>query len=157
MKTVLVTGGAGFIGSNLIGSLLKSGYKIACVDNFDDTYDLAFKEEHIKPFLKDKNFKLYKVDIRSLDDLKKIFEEEKVLLSATIGEWTVVIEHIGSTSVKGLGAKPIIDMVACVETLKIAEECCISQLEGIGYKYMPEFEKLIPERRFFRKYFWQKS
>ena len=42
MKTVLVTGGAGFIGSNLVRELLAKGYRVVCVDNFDDTYELAF-------------------------------------------------------------------------------------------------------------------
>jgi GrpB-like predicted nucleotidyltransferase (UPF0157 family) len=82
----------------------------------------------------------------------QMFKEEKTLLSSAIGKWTVVIKHVGSTSVEGLGAKPIIDMVACVEELKTADDFCISNLEDAGYEYLPQFEKLIPERRFFRKY-----
>jgi UDP-glucuronate 4-epimerase len=77
MKTVLVTGGAGFIGSNLVGKLLQEGYRVACVDNFDTTYDPSFKEENIAPFLHDKNFSLYRVDIRNLDELRTVFEKEK--------------------------------------------------------------------------------
>lgn len=82
----------------------------------------------------------------------QMFKEEKNLLSSCIGKWALKIEHIGSTSVEGLGAKPIIDIVVGVETLKASEKDCIRKLEKIGYTYLPEFEKLIPERRFFRKY-----
>lgn len=77
MKTVLVTGAAGFIGSNLTKSLLEKGYRVVGIDNFDDTYETKFKKAHVEPFAKDKNFALHKVDIRDLKKLRKIFEKEK--------------------------------------------------------------------------------
>lgn len=79
MQTILVTGGAGFIGSNLIESLLKRRTvgSVVCVDNLDPFYDPAFKKENIKPFLKSEKFKFYKTDIRNRKALTKIFEAEK--------------------------------------------------------------------------------
>jgi UDP-glucuronate 4-epimerase len=77
METILVTGGAGFIGSNLIDKLLQEGHRIICVDNFDDTYDPKLKEGNISSFLKNKNFVLYREDIRNLENLRNIFEKEK--------------------------------------------------------------------------------
>jgi len=77
METVLVTGAAGFIGSNLTKTLLDEGYRVVGVDNFDDTYDPRFKEEQIAPFLTDSNFILERADIRDLSALKDIFETEK--------------------------------------------------------------------------------
>jgi UDP-glucuronate 4-epimerase len=76
MKTVLITGGAGFIGSNVIPKLLVKGYRVVSVDNFDDLYDPKLKEENVKPFLSNQNFVLERVDIRNLEALKEVFERE---------------------------------------------------------------------------------
>lgn len=77
MKTVLVTGCAGFIGSNLTGALLEKEYRVVGVDNFDDTYDTRFKESNIAPFADNANFTLHRVDIRDLPELTAVFEKEK--------------------------------------------------------------------------------
>lgn len=72
MKHILVTGGAGFIGSNLISKLLITGkYKITCIDNFDDFYPAAQKEWNIKAFHQNQNFTLIHGDIRNTEDLNK--------------------------------------------------------------------------------------
>ncbi|MFZ2621029.1 MAG: NAD-dependent epimerase/dehydratase family protein [Minisyncoccia bacterium] len=77
MKTVLVTGGAGFIGSNLVSELLKRKYRVVCVDNFDGTYSPEFKESHVAPFVSNTNFGLFRVDICDLEKMRSIFEKEK--------------------------------------------------------------------------------
>jgi len=74
---ILVTGGAGFIGSNLIEKLLKEGYEVVCLDNFNDYYNPQIKRNNIKPFLREKRFNLVEADIRDKDALKKIFEKYK--------------------------------------------------------------------------------
>jgi GrpB-like predicted nucleotidyltransferase (UPF0157 family) len=79
-----------------------------------------------------------------------MYEEEKALILGAIGHIIADIEHIGSTSVPWLGAKPIIDIMIGLHRLDDAVEC-IPRLEGIGYTYVPEFEARVPERRFFRK------
>lgn len=72
MKHILVTGGAGFIGGNLISNLLRSGnYKITALDNFDDFYSAAQKEWNIRNFISDPNFTLIKGDIRNTEDLTR--------------------------------------------------------------------------------------
>lgn len=89
--------------------------------------------------------------IKDYDPLwKSTYKEEKFLISNAMGDILVAIEHIGSTAVPGLSAKPIIDIMVGVENLDSVEEC-IETLAGIGYDYVPEYESEIPERRYFRK------
>lgn len=77
MQKILVTGCAGFIGSNLTDKLLDNGYTIIGIDNFNNYYKPEIKEDNLKNALCDKNFRLYRKDILSLDDLGEIFREEK--------------------------------------------------------------------------------
>lgn len=63
---VLVTGGAGFIGSNLVESLLKSGNQVICLDNFS-----TGKRENIEAFHQNPDFRLIEGDIRNYPDCEK--------------------------------------------------------------------------------------
>jgi len=75
--------------------------------------------------------------------------EEKAILQAA-GEWLVDIQHLGSTSVPGLAAKPVIDMMAAVSRLEDARNI-VGPLAALSYHYVPEYEVEMPERRYFRK------
>jgi len=80
-KTILVTGGAGFIGSNLCQALLEKGNQVICMDNF-----ATGKRENIKEFLEDPNFTLHEADIRKLEDcLKATKDVDYVLHQAALG------------------------------------------------------------------------
>ncbi len=79
-----------------------------------------------------------------------IYAREKDRILKVIADKIVAIEHVGSTAVPGLGAKPIIDILVGVTRLSDAKKC-IAPLKSIGYEYVPEYEKEIPERRYFRK------
>ena len=74
---ILVTGGAGFIGSHLVERLLKEGYHVICLDNFNDYYDPQIKRNNVEPFLKERNFSLVEADIRDREALKRVFGEFK--------------------------------------------------------------------------------
>ncbi len=80
MVNLLVTGGAGFIGSNFIGHLINNGYggKIICVDDFNDYYDPAIKRENVEGFISNPGFKLIEADITVIDSLRKIFSSHKI-------------------------------------------------------------------------------
>ena len=80
-KTILVTGGAGFIGSNLCEALLEKGNKVVCLDNF-----ATGKRENLEQLLKDTNFTLIEGDIRKLEDcLNATKGVEYVLHQAALG------------------------------------------------------------------------
>lgn len=81
---------------------------------------------------------------------KNLYQIEGREIVARIGEYIQDIQHIGSTSVEGLAAKPIIDMMIGIRSLDDARHC-IPPLEAIGYEYVPEFEKDLPMRRYLRK------
>lgn len=78
MKTFLITGGAGFIGSSLSEQLLNSNEKVIIIDNFCDFYNPNIKERNIDNIKNNTNFKLYKVDIRDRLSIKKVFDENKI-------------------------------------------------------------------------------
>jgi GrpB-like predicted nucleotidyltransferase (UPF0157 family) len=80
----------------------------------------------------------------------KLFDREKAQILSVIGNRVTAIEHVGSTAVPGLGAKPIIDVMVGIHRLIDAKDC-IRPLERIGYEYVPEYEASMPERRYFRK------
>ena len=75
---ILVTGGAGFIGSHLAKKLMDRKDKIVIIDNFNNYYDPKLKYDRVKNILKGYKFKLYKGDIRNFTLLEKIFKKEKL-------------------------------------------------------------------------------
>lgn len=74
MKKILVTGGAGFIGSTLVERLLnENNWEVYCLDCFDTFYDPHTKRKNISSALLNRNFRLLEGDIRDLDFLEKVF------------------------------------------------------------------------------------
>lgn len=75
-------------------------------------------------------------------------EHEKIF--TLLSKKKVFIEHIGSTSVEGLGAKPIIDIMIGLNDFNIADSC-IKDIESLDYEYISKHESIMPNRRFFIK------
>lgn len=92
------------------------------------------------------------------------FDAERQLLADAIGAWLVAgaIEHVGSTSIPGLDAKPVIDIMAGVESLEGSREA-LPVLEGYEYCYAPYRTEVMhwfanPHRRIVRTIFiWSRT
>lgn len=114
MKTYLITGGAGFIGSSLSERLIKEENRVVAIDNFCDFYNPTIKENNVKELIKKSNFKLYRNDIRDRESVKKIFEENNI----------DIVMHLAAMA----GVRPSIENpvlyqdVNCMGTQNILEE-----------------------------------
>lgn len=78
------------------------------------------------------------------------FNKEKQNLLSAAGKFLTRIEHIGSTAIPGMVAKPTVDILAAITSLQEAKTL-IKVVSSIGYIYVPEFENELPERRYFYK------
>lgn len=114
MKTYFITGGAGFIGSSLSKKLLEEENKVVTIDNFCDFYNPKIKENNIKEFEGNANYKIYRADIRDRQAIKQIFNENKI----------DIVMHLAAMA----GVRPSIENpvlyqeVNCMGTQNILEE-----------------------------------
>ena len=77
MKNILITGGAGFIGSNLVDDLLaEGGHRVVVVDDFNDFYSPGIKRANVAAHLSNPDYRLVECDIRDAEALKKVFGSE---------------------------------------------------------------------------------
>lgn len=112
---ILVTGGAGFIGSHLCEKLIDSGSKIICVDNFDNFYNPAIKENNLSGVIGSSYFKLYRSDICSLDQMEEIFSKNSI---------DMVIHLAARAGVRPSIEKPFLyEKVNILGTMNLLE-CC---------------------------------
>ncbi|MBU0461229.1 MAG: SDR family NAD(P)-dependent oxidoreductase [Nanoarchaeota archaeon] len=78
MTRILVTGGAGFIGSHVCDELIKRGDEVVCIDSFNDYYNPRIKEQNIKQLLSNKAFHLFRTDILDANGMSDIFDKHKI-------------------------------------------------------------------------------
>lgn len=76
-QKILVTGGAGFIGSHLCERLLSEGCEVICLDNFNDFYDPIIKRNNIRKALAHERYTLKEGDIRDVELLNDLFAQAK--------------------------------------------------------------------------------
>jgi UDP-glucuronate 4-epimerase len=109
---LLVTGGAGFIGSHLVESLLARGYRVTVVDDFNDFYDPAVKRRNIEGFRE--KVRLIEADIRDQKRLRSAFDEAHVdaiiHLAARAGVRPSIAQPQLYTEVNVLGTQNLLEL-----------------------------------------------
>jgi UDP-glucuronate 4-epimerase len=112
-KHVLVTGGAGFIGSHLTRRLLGRGDRVTVLDDFNDFYDPARKRRNVAPFLADPAYGLVEGDIRDEALVDRLFAE---------GRFDAVVHLAARAGVRPSLSEPILyEDVNCIGTLRLLE------------------------------------
>lgn len=113
---VLITGGAGFIGSAVAKALMERGDTPVLIDNFNDYYDPRLKEDRIKVFLKGykAKYRLYRGDIRDQKFLEKVFKKEQpdkvIHLAAMAGVRNSLENPALYTDVNVMGTVHLLDL-----------------------------------------------
>jgi GrpB-like predicted nucleotidyltransferase (UPF0157 family) len=80
------------------------------------------------------------------DEWTCLYEEEKARLQAAVGDQVLDIQHVGSTAIPGIVAKPILDVAVAVRSFEAAF-VCIEPIVALGYEY--HGENGIPRRHYF--------
>ena len=75
MSRILVTGGAGFIGSHLVDNLLARGDEVVCFDNFNEFYDPEIKQGNIEEHLRSPHYTIVEGDLRDAGEVAECFEK----------------------------------------------------------------------------------
>ncbi|MBD3614979.1 MAG: GDP-mannose 4,6-dehydratase [Gracilimonas sp.] len=110
---IVVTGGAGFIGSHLVDRLLKEGHTVTNIDNFDPFYDESIKRENIKGHLEYDSYTLHEVDIRDKEALDKAISDDTdviVHLAAKAGVRPSIADPIAYQEVNVAGTQNILEV-----------------------------------------------
>lgn len=112
MKHALVTGGAGFIGSHLVDSLLGDGWAVTVFDNFDPFYSAAIKEENVSPHLARRGYRLVNGDVRDLEAMNHAVGRPYdviVHMAARVGVRASIGDPIGYQDVNVAGTQNLLE------------------------------------------------
>ncbi|KAA5548319.1 GDP-mannose 4,6-dehydratase [Adhaeribacter rhizoryzae] len=113
MKNLLLTGGAGFIGSNLAEKLLEtSKYRITCIDNFDTFYDRSIKENNLSNLIQNPNFKLVEASLLDFPELSQSLDTDFdviVHLAAKAGVRPSIKDPVAYQTVNYVGTQNLLE------------------------------------------------
>jgi UDP-glucuronate 4-epimerase len=118
LKTILVTGAAGFIGSHLCEKLLQLDYKVIGIDNFDPFYDRKIKEDNIKNCLNHKAFDFYELSILDINKLSNLNFDGIIHLAAKAGVRPSLLEPDKYIETNILGTQRLLDFAVTKNSKK---------------------------------------
>jgi UDP-glucuronate 4-epimerase len=117
---ILVTGGAGFIGSHICEKLLPKKIEVICLDNFNDCYDPAIKEKNIHDLIEKDNFVLYRNDILDSIALDNIFKKHEIDLVIHLAAIAGVRPSINDASLYSeVNIKGTINLLDCCRRFNV--------------------------------------
>lgn len=123
MDSILITGGAGFIGSHLAQHLLQEGKRLAIVDNLDDYYPAELKRANLEEVRASGEFQFFPIDIRDGEKLREVFATFKpdavIHLAARPGVRPSFAQPEAYTSINVLGT---------TQVLEISRQCGVERL-----------------------------
>ncbi|MGE0592983.1 MAG: NAD-dependent epimerase/dehydratase family protein [Vicinamibacterales bacterium] len=113
MSHVLVTGGAGFIGSHLTDALLRQGCRVTAIDSFDPFYPREVKERNIEAHRPNPAWRLVEADIRDLSALRANLDggfDAVVHLAARAGVRPSIADPVGYLDVNVVGTQNLLEL-----------------------------------------------
>jgi UDP-glucuronate 4-epimerase len=119
MKHALVTGGAGFIGSHLVDSLLADGWRVTTFDNFDPFYDPAVKEQNTRAHQVNPLYRLIRGDLRdraAVESLGDAAYDVIVHLAARAGVRPSIEDPVGYQDVNVTGTQLLLELARRIGT-----------------------------------------
>jgi UDP-glucuronate 4-epimerase len=105
-KRILLTGGAGFIGSHVAEALIRGGTKLSIVDNLDNFYALSRKRLNLQEIGKAGTYEFFETDVRDMDALRKVAERVQ----------PEIVIHLAARA----GVRPSIEQPALYESVNVA-------------------------------------
>lgn len=131
MKSILITGGAGFIGCHLTQKLLEEGNYVICIDDFT-----LGNEQNMASFINDKNFKFIKEDVTNVDIILKRLENNNI----------DIIYHLAANSdIQKGGKNPEVDFHHTLKTTYAALE--IARIKGIKNFFFASTSAIYGDRK----------
>ena len=140
-KKILITGGAGYVGSRLINFCLQSGYKVKCFDM------LIYGDESVKRYKKNKDFQLYKNNLCDSSSLEKAIKDTDYIvhLAAIVGDQPCQVAPKSAYKINYLATKNLIEIAVKHKVKKlIFSSTCSNYGVSNANQFASEESKLNP-------------
>lgn len=133
-NSILVTGGAGFIGSHLVDRLLSEGKQVTVIDNFNSFYAPQTKRDNIASHLAHPSYQLVEGDLRNPEDVQKVFSKGPFDVVVHLAAMAGVLPSLQNPSlymdVNVLGTQRILDQITAQAKMPYLVFCSSSSVYG---------------------------